>query len=545
MATITTTINHSFSKINEKVKISSIPFRSWEDFSNIVSNTTGETGTRFLEYKIRYSRDAIKFTQWGSFTNFVNAINSVPLFLFEKNDFIVEIEAIRKGTDDSGVIDWNNVVFTGNINSNYLTLDNILQGTIFEEIPWTDEEWNYTWMNLLRKLFFRGIVPNFIERNKDVNIDDSDYINFWKTIAYFYAYIIILGEKRIGGIYEDRFLLREYLRQKDVFVCESESLINMQQIVSELFVNFRQRGTEMIKVEKDVSVNQDFNGELRRILCWSLNECDEFVYEFLPMNLSGIVVDQSSPTSLSTLNHHQLDKSPEITRDFVDLTKYTTTTKCSIVSDTFVDGTAIEVLNVKHSGGVFEIGGTVAPVFEDCIIVNEDLDYVLSFYYKQLAANANCLSFDLATFDCDDNVVNLLDAEFGIPSANIFNLLEVSQINVWNHIKIMIYNKNAVISGSYAFESLGVGRHKKFSTGAKRLAVRIVNSLGVNPTDFRIADFKFQPAYLPKNNAWINPQRIAVLYGENKNSELSDIRLQDEIERSLLPYGTRLLYKSL
>lgn len=537
MATISIIPAQDFTRIGETHIFSSIPFRTWGDWYGVVASVTGATGTRFLDVSVRYSHDAVKFTDWEDISALDAIISANPHVLGERDDFIVEVRAIRGGTDDTGIVTLDQVDCDGTPDPTFLVLDDDMVGTVFEEIKWDDEDWNFTWMNLLRKLYHYGVVPNYIERENSLTADDEDYIAWFKTMAYYYAYIIVLGNRKIGGIYDDQTLLRQYLRQRDTMVCEDESLAHMQAVVNELFVNFRQRGTNLVASVQDVTINQDFHGELRRIVCWKQDECDEFVYEFMPPNLRGIVVNQTSPTGTETLGHIQMDKMPEAgTVDIVDLSKYTTT-GASIVTHLGTPIGDVDGVDFTQKFGVFD-----AAPYDNWLPVHPNLTYEWSFWLKQTGGAANNITLQANTRDCDNNIVQLRHSRTLANLSNFQVSGSTANHNNWYFYRLLIVAEDVAPFAAGEDQAVMGGTHLKFSAGAAKIGLNMKNETG---DVLSVIDMRFKPAYLPASPAWVDPMYVAALYAKNKNSEFSDIRLRDEVERALMQYGTRVLINYL
>lgn len=74
-------------------------------------------------------------------------------------------------------------------------------------------------VNVLKKVYRRGIVPSFIQRSDNTNWEDEDYINLWWSIIYPIALRVVMVNE-FADLLWNTDLLRQYLEQKGV-VCGS------------------------------------------------------------------------------------------------------------------------------------------------------------------------------------------------------------------------------------------------------------------------------------------------------------------------------------
>ncbi len=226
-----------------------IPLRGWDQVDAVIINDTGATGTKFFDVEFAFTNDGLNYTDFAD----IGTIPS-PLLIPLKSDFIIKFRVTRAGTDGTGILTLDDITVEGNFEQvNFDVLD--LIGTPFEEIVWDDVRWNQTWLNLLEKLYKEGIIPEYINRRQGANVPadivaDEDYIVFWKIVAYFWAYVIEFGERKIGELLLSSDLLRDYLKQKSFLVCDEETLADLAYVTQFMMDEMRQRGTFQIKEEK-------------------------------------------------------------------------------------------------------------------------------------------------------------------------------------------------------------------------------------------------------------------------------------------------------
>jgi len=131
--------------------------------------------------------------------------------------------------------------------------------------------------NLLKKLYFRGIIPRYITRgdNRD-ELVDSDYLSLFSSIAKFFA-LIIRFSKRFENFNTDLELMKENVRQNNLFFDESNiTLEDLQYLSSHLYDEIRKRGTSLIfkslGEKYGASKIMPIDGEFRRLLNSKTND---------------------------------------------------------------------------------------------------------------------------------------------------------------------------------------------------------------------------------------------------------------------------------
>ena len=187
-------------------------------------------------------------------------------------------------------------------------------------------------INVLEKIYKQGIVPNYIERGADQNIngEDRDYLDFWRTLTCFFS-LLVNYARTFENFANNNTLLETYLRNRGLFICDNTSLVDLIYLKENYFDEIRQRGTLQIAKEKGGSKLVD--GELIRLLC--KGECEEFLFSLTEPEKAGWNLRNSSPLHHGLEEHSMLTKGYEKSKDFVDLDNYplVNAPNCSIVKD--------------------------------------------------------------------------------------------------------------------------------------------------------------------------------------------------------------------
>lgn len=494
-----------------------IPLRGWSALSSIVTNVVGNTSDRVLNIQFRFSYDAIHFTDWADVATEFN-----PLNIGIKDDAMIDFKIDRKGSDKSGIVTLTSIVLHGNYEQSYFDLFNFLHGTVFEEIAYDDINFNILWINLLRKLYKRNIVPSYIIRGEDDDtIDDTDYIVYWKVVAYFFALIGELSRRKIEGLTEDSDYLTEYLTQKGLFFCDEcdDCLSELIYILHNIFDEFRQRGTANVALparEDKIST-----GEMLRMICWK--ETDEMLFEYLPRHLSGWTMNRTSPMYKGKTGHTQLNLAPEYTSDILDLTKYTTVNLNPSLSLFTDDGKKVVKL-IPTSSIAFSA------------YVDPTISHEITFLVKFSAANVKLLSLQVDAFA--DNVATSVSGVTGTPTNVILNQVSMPNNNVYYSVRCIIYQKNTTITGNDAKTSLLQGenlRHDSYNTNKIIVTISCDGSFGAY---LYIWNIKLTPLGFDKSSVYLNAYNVMNVYLNNRNTSLTIIDFEERMRRYLVPYGT-------
>lgn len=269
----------------------------------------------------RIIEDDMFYTDWVELTN--DTINGKEL---KQNNYI-QVRYTRYGTDLSGYIEFQNIVFNGDFNPEVINSP-ILDNSIFADIAWS-EETEALAKNLFKKLYYRGILPMYILRGDNRSVDeDKDFITLFYSVAKYFA-IIIRFFKRFEKFYDDEKLMLEWLRQNEIQFDESTiKLTQLQFLARHLYDEIRKRGTTMIfKRQGDVVSDKEIeiDGEFIRLI--RSKRSDELLYENIPFKKLGWCLGNSSPLYRGTGFSEKLNKTKESGEDFEDLNNFQTFSK--------------------------------------------------------------------------------------------------------------------------------------------------------------------------------------------------------------------------
>ena len=152
--------------------------------------------------------------------------------------------------------------------------------------------------NLFKKLYFRGIVPNYIKRGENRSKEeDEDYISLFSTIARFFT-LIIRFFKRWEKINNYEEMLKEILRNNGIQFNESKTDFDkLSFLVHNIYSEISKRGTlEVFRLEGDERPDGsivEIDGELMRTI--NSDKATEVLFETIFKYEIGWCLSKSSP----------------------------------------------------------------------------------------------------------------------------------------------------------------------------------------------------------------------------------------------------------
>lgn len=502
----------------------------------------------FREFRI--IEDELFFGNWKELTE-----SSISGRRVNQNSYI-EVRYTRQGTDDTGVIEFQFIEFQGDFEEDIINSP-VLDRSIFSNIAW-NEDTEQLARNLFKKLYFRGIIPNYILRGDNVDVnEDGDYITLFYVIAKFFA-IIFKFFKRFENFYEDSELMLEWLRQNNIQIDESSiSLEQMKFLANHLYDEIRKRGTTGIfNRQSDVvnGVTKEIDGEFIRLI--RSKRDNELIYEYMPLKSVGWCLGQSSPLYRGTCFAENLNKTKENSKDFINIENYQTfSSKNSSVTIQEVDDKKVLLLRTvdNTSCGLGRLDEST-EVSDKLYVVDPELDYEITFMFKVGSARNNAkLHFGVESFDSNkhkfyDAMITPNDSEtkdWFLNGIYLKNLVE----NKWYFVRGIIHAYSSDITENVKL-NIGYGNNLKFNNRfIKYILPKIYLSSG-NLSSVYLWDYKIRPLVrgtniLPLKSGYekshsmgfIQSPRILYAYFRNNNNSQSEREITDIIEKYLLPFN--------
>lgn len=520
------------------------------DFSDVVE---GVTDTRTVHKEFRISPDGVFWNDWQELTS--SNLSSDDYIV--DSSLTIQLRYTRTGSDSTGVIEFKSIDFMGSREAIQFVAHTI-SSSIFANIIGTPEM-KALEENIFKKLYYRGIVPNYIPRaeNSDEK-EDKDYIDLFFSVARFYS-MFIRFFKRFENFQDDFYLMREQVRQYGIYFDEANiTLEDLQYLAQNLYDQIRQRGTEMIFKRKGYLLPNgetlQIDGEFIRLVRSKVS--DELLYENIPLEKVGWCMRQCSPMYRGTGMSKYLNKTKELSEDFEDLSDFVLSrTGNSSYSIREYDGK--KILDLKaQSYGKTGLGrqSEDTDVSDNIYVVDSRLDYEITFAFQVIGNSKQdaTLIFGVEGFD---SLKNKLDDAFITPngfsvSDTFFEIKTINKKNsVWYYVRGIIHAySTANVESSPT--NIGEGTNLYFNNSFVKYILPKIQITSSSVSEIGIWNYKIRPLVrgtniLPLKDGttnshslgFIQSSRIFYSYVRNNNNSQSQDEITDIIEKYLLPFN--------
>lgn len=393
-------VENKASEIGDVIVIrAGVPIIGLVTLSSFTDTLIGETGARFFDKEFRYSVDGINYSPWTPLTNpNISAVSVTPTITF-----LVEYRYKRVGTDTLGVLEFEEV----EINGAYADVNcgQAFSNSVFAQLGVRCTDLCVlSWMiNVLEKIYKEGILPRYFERGDEGNQNnqDQDFVEFWKSITQYFAYIVCYARKfELSNLTSNYEILKQYLETQTFMFCGNETIGDLTYIMNNTYDEMRHRGTYEIVKDK-VLDSRDVDGELLRLLCYNSTKCGDFYFSKVFNYKMGWVVDQASPLYRGNYRDWNLTKAYEKTEDVVDLNKYPLVSpgNISIATDGSIDVMKINSVLAGQKSGI-DYDSDLSKLIK----VDAKWDYEITFQVKQEDLD-DLLTFGIQGYDLNGNLV--------------------------------------------------------------------------------------------------------------------------------------------
>lgn len=519
------------------------------DFSDVVE---GVTDTRTVHKEFRISPDGVFWNDWQELTS---ANLSSGEYIVDSS-LTIQLRYTRTGSDSTGVIEFKSIDFMGSREAIQFVAPTI-SSSIFANIIGTPEM-KALEENIFKKLYYRGIVPNYIPRaeNSDEK-EDKDYIDLFFSVARFYS-MFIRFFKRFENFQDDFDLMREQVRQYGIYFDEANiTLEDLQYLAQNLYDQIRQRGTEMIFKRKGYLLPNgetlQIDGEFIRLVRSKVS--DELLYENIPLEKVGWCMRQCSPMYRGTGMSKYLNKTKELSEDFEDLSNFVIT-QSGNSSYKLMDYDGKKVLDLQANGGIVGLGrqDESLNVDDNIYVVDSRLDYEITFAFCVIGGLSQHANIEFAV-EGFDSLKNKLDDAFITPngfsvSETFFTIQTINKVpKVWYHVRGIIHAYSTANVNSSP-TNIGFGTNLYFNNSFVKYILPKIQISSTKKTEVAIWDYKIRPLVrgtnvLPLKDGTINSHslgfiqssRIFYAYVRNNNNSQSQDEITDIIEKYLLPFN--------
>lgn len=482
-----------------------------------------------IKVEFRIITESLFYDDW----KILNGTNIANVKVQPNQIIQIRYTRISNNNGDNDYV-FKSIVFDGDYEYREISAPT-LNRSIFSDVAWQDSTERLA-QNLFKKLYFRGIVPNYIIRGANLSLkEDEDYSIFFSSISKFFA-IILNFFKRFESPLTDFDLLKELVKQHGVSFDEgSISLSDLQNISKNIYNEISKRGTKQIF---------DNGGEFLRLVHYDKD--DELLYENVPKCCVGWCLGKSSPMYKGITDESVgLNKTGEDSKDFKDINKFTTHGAISIINS---DNKG--VLHITQGGGLGMFFGQENN--KKFINVDPNLDYEISFYFRILDANKlGNITISISGFD---NLKNPLNDAFIHPNNDEVTEYAVKNMKLLRFSNDVWYRFSCILYAYYSENreetlNIGVGNPLHFNNPFLKY---IIPNIHVENEDMELWNYKIRPLIrgrniLPMkgnnaNNAFslgfIQAANFFHVYYKNNNNNQSCREVTSIIERYLLPYSS-------
>lgn len=500
-------------------------------FTDVVLN---ETVNRYFVREFCYSLNGITYSDWLELSDEVLLDTFVP----GTSVFDIRYRYTRSGTDSTGYLTFVSIQLIG-------VIEEVQNPDIFTDL-YFNKFFNYNddsvlrWaINVLNKLYNRGIIANYVERGVEGE-NDEDFLSFFGALTHFMA-ILVRYAREFKDFTLNDVLLTTYLRQKGIFVSDGMRLVDLQTLLANVYNNFIERGT-----------NKIVSNELLRLLRKS--NIDEFVWGLIEPEKTIWNVGNNSPMYRGTKGAVNLIKAYEFTKDVTLLDSFPLVEPSFITKYTDSDKDVLRILNASALS-YFPIDTMFSGIGDainlgKSILIDSRLSYEITFQVKQ-AVLGDYLSLNVYLYDKDENL--LTDSPISAIDGSQTNVAIGSepllQNGLYYFVRIILFNEN-IPYNALNIPDIGFGNHMIINNSeAKFMSVELGTFIegggdwdGYN--DLRIYDFKVRPLMTQMANGFVMIPNIITSFIENNSEEQNKI-VENKIKRFLIPYNSILINQFL
>lgn len=478
--------------------------------TSFADDASGESGPITFTKYFRYTLNGVEYTDFIPLTT--PAITSIPVQ--STDTLVIEVQYVKNqptGTDVLEVSEF--AIDTTNAPDPVLPY---FDNTVFKQFFGSNDVEVLKWyVAVLDKLYQRGLIPNYIDRLNDFD-SSEDFIDFWASIAKFFAYLVTYARK-FQKFYQSEVLLAEFLEERGLNVSPEDTLNQMNYMMSNFYKEIFHRGTMHI-VDK-VENGDIIDGELLRLIFYKREE-DEVLFNPYKKEHFGWNLGNSSPLNKSMYLNDNVNKSYETTFDIFNLAKY------PIVGTTAIQVDGPKSTMFVNNGGIGAAGG-YKP-----IKVDPRLDYEFSFMIKK--AQGEDLTVGVTAYDKDGNVIDLKSYKDGSISNTFLSNVSLSRDDKYVLVRLFIYNKNRT---TYINDSTEI--HQGNDLIFNEDTVYIIPTIHVSGTA-NIWGIRILPMQTSYSRGFLQVNNFISAWLRNRNQNYTLNEIKDYIRKYLIPYNAHI-----
>lgn len=471
--------------------------------TGFVDDATTVIGSDIIK-TFRYSTNGVVFSIWQSLT----LDNLTAIVLTSKDVFVAEIN-YRKVPSNStinatefsieattGTAEIAGFYFTNSLFNRYFEITNI------DSLNW--------YINVLNKLYQKGVVPNFIDRLDDFGSPD-DFLALWGAVARFFSFYVELA-RTFSQFYNNLTLITEFLTQRGLNVSPENTLEELQYILNTYYFQMGERGTV-----------ETMGDELLRLI-HSKTLIDEYIWCLFRKQHYGWNLGNSSPLYRSLRIVDSLNKAPWSPK-YVSLDNSASFSNGTVIHDDDIDK---DVLSLSSPGDGISFGNT----FGNSIIIDPKLDYQISFKVKIITGTLHVSGVGYAN---DTSEISLKSKTTGIDESFFLHEAVLSRPDRYTTVRLYLYNQDSGISALNE-TNIRQGQNLMSVEGVVKLGFEIFPENG----SLLIYDIRIVPMITSYSRGFLQSNNFIAVWLLNRNKTYNDAELKDYISKYLIPYNCHL-----
>jgi len=510
--------------------------------SGFIDSILGLSGTRFFTKQFRYSVDGINWSLYQDLTSAnLQAIVVAPAYPFK-----IDYRYTRAGTDTTGNLELQSVSLLDIIvpPSASIAYDSSLFAQYFSYYSVDVLNWC---LNVLEKLYKKGIIPKFIERggNENFNWEDQDFIDFWRSICTYFALVVNYG-RQFQDFPDYHDFLVKYIESKGLHVSETETDEDLLYLMEYFWDETRKRGTlkiaeqyQVVDIDQSSSssgtpVTNLLNGELLRLI--TKGELDEFIFCYVESWKVGWNISNSSPLYRGINFYYNAIKGWERSQDVLNLSNYPVIDLAAVSVATDSGKQVIKITDPVVQAGI----GSITWDSTKAILIDETLSYEVTFMMKldrDLAHPAK-LKFGSLGFDETGNFSSHENIVTGVVETTFFKNQQFNRVDKYYFVRGIIYKMNhPLLSVAQATLNIGFGEQLRFGKVTKY----IIPFVGLAHSGFfqeaYLWDFKVRPLATDGEMCFIGNKNFLWTWMKNNTKKYTEDQIENIMRTQLLPYN--------
>ena len=308
-------------------------------------------------------------------------------------------------------------------------------------LPYYNHEAIQWALNVLEKVYKKGIVPSFISRGDNKDWKDEDYINLWWAILYPTALRIAYSEKFTDLLWEPE-LLKKYLEQRGLIIGNTSHLGEMFHLMSNFYDEETRRGTlSVFDRERAVLDGMPLRGEATRLVDYK--RFSDLFLGLLNYYEQGWWIGSTSACGYRNVDNFENFRLAYENR-FTSLSNYPLTENHSVI--TIEDG---EMVITSSSNGYSGIGSND---LSKALPVTPEREYLIKIRFT--LPTSERIRYRIKGYDDLDNPVDFMSIGGGIGEWTIEDDFEVQSYFEPNNLFNPGADYSILRAGTYTLVSL-------------------------------------------------------------------------------------------